>query len=200
VVFDAASGDLGASCHQSRLRRGVGLRANSGFTINLEAIKLANGGRAVQSFSGVAAMNFAGCENADSQIEFHVLIDGAPAYRRLISSAGNLAEPFIIQIPSQARTLTIASLEANNYFCDQLVVADASLMIAGANDLDEDRLPDICRCVADFNRDGGVDGADVEAFFLSWSAAEPFADVNLDGGIDGEDVEVFFARWQQGGC
>ena len=184
----------------SILRRGVGLRANSGFTINLEAIKLANGGRAVQSFSGVAAMNFAGCENADSQIEFHVLIDGAPAYRRLISSAGNLAEPFIIQIPSQARTLTIASLEANNYFCDQLVVADASLMIAGANDLDEDRLPDICRCVADFNRDGGVDGADVEAFFLSWSAAEPFADVNLDGGIDGEDVEVFFARWQQGGC
>ena len=55
-------------------------------------------------------------------------------------------------------------------------------------------------CPADFNRDGGVDGADVEAFFAAWEAAEPDADVNQDGGIDGGDVGGFFEAWQAGGC
>ena len=55
-------------------------------------------------------------------------------------------------------------------------------------------------CAADFNRDGGIDGQDVEAFFLAWSAGEAIADVNEDGGIDGQDVEYFFVRWEQGGC
>lgn len=55
-------------------------------------------------------------------------------------------------------------------------------------------------CAADFNADGGVDGADVEAFFAAWTAAEAPADVNLDGGIDGADVEAFFIVWTAGGC
>ncbi len=55
-------------------------------------------------------------------------------------------------------------------------------------------------CPADFNADGGVDGSDVEAFFLAWAAAEPSADVNLDGGVDGQDVEAFFTAWARGGC
>ncbi|MBL8999823.1 MAG: hypothetical protein JNK25_01650 [Phycisphaerae bacterium] len=55
-------------------------------------------------------------------------------------------------------------------------------------------------CPADFNGDGGVDGGDVEAFFLAWESAEASADVNRDGGIDGGDVEFFFVRWEAGGC
>ncbi|MBX3409156.1 MAG: hypothetical protein KF859_04650 [Phycisphaeraceae bacterium] len=55
-------------------------------------------------------------------------------------------------------------------------------------------------CVADFNQDGGVDGADVEAFFLSWEAGDTPADVNQDGGVDGADVEYFFVQWEAGGC
>ncbi|MBX3409535.1 MAG: hypothetical protein KF859_06575 [Phycisphaeraceae bacterium] len=55
-------------------------------------------------------------------------------------------------------------------------------------------------CPADFNQDGGVDGGDVEAFYLAWEAADPSADVNRDGGVDGNDVEVFFIAWQAGGC
>ncbi|MBL9001114.1 MAG: hypothetical protein JNK25_08255 [Phycisphaerae bacterium] len=56
-------------------------------------------------------------------------------------------------------------------------------------------------CAAgDFNQDGGVDGADVEAFFLAWENADPSADVNQDGGIDGRDVETFFLAWEAGGC
>ena len=55
-------------------------------------------------------------------------------------------------------------------------------------------------CPADFNVDGGVDGADVDAFFAAWEAGESSADVNCDGGIDGGDIDVFFPAWENGGC
>jgi hypothetical protein len=55
-------------------------------------------------------------------------------------------------------------------------------------------------CVADFNQDGGVDGADCGAFFFAWENAEPRTDVNHDGGIDGSDVSAFFEQWESGGC
>ncbi len=55
-------------------------------------------------------------------------------------------------------------------------------------------------CPADFNQDGGVDGADVESFFVAWQNGLPEADVNEDGGIDGSDVATFFLAWQAGGC
>jgi hypothetical protein len=53
---------------------------------------------------------------------------------------------------------------------------------------------------ADFNQDGGVDGADIEAFFAVWQTGSPDADVNGDGGVDGSDVERFFCYWETGGC
>jgi hypothetical protein len=55
-------------------------------------------------------------------------------------------------------------------------------------------------CPADFNQDGGVDGGDVQAFFLAWQAGDPSSDVNQDGGVDGSDVQTFFIAWQNGGC
>jgi hypothetical protein len=56
------------------------------------------------------------------------------------------------------------------------------------------------RCVADYNQDGGVDGGDVEAFFLDWEAGHSNADVNEDGGVDGGDVETFYVAWESGEC
>ncbi len=53
-------------------------------------------------------------------------------------------------------------------------------------------------CPADFNRDGGVDGGDVGAFFAAWEIGVVEADVNLDGGVDGQDLFSFFERWQAG--
>jgi hypothetical protein len=55
-------------------------------------------------------------------------------------------------------------------------------------------------CPADFNADGGVDGADVVDFFAAWEAGESSSDVNQDGGVDGGDIDVFFAAWEAGGC
>jgi len=54
--------------------------------------------------------------------------------------------------------------------------------------------------VADFNRDGGVDGGDIESFLTAWEANIGAADVNNDGGIDGGDLEMFFTYWALGGC
>ena len=55
-------------------------------------------------------------------------------------------------------------------------------------------------CAADFNRDGGVDGSDVAAFFFAWECGGDGADVNEDGGTDGADIEAFFTVWEAGGC
>ncbi|MFZ4431188.1 MAG: immunoglobulin domain-containing protein, partial [Phycisphaerales bacterium] len=53
-------------------------------------------------------------------------------------------------------------------------------------------------CLADFNRDGGVDGEDLFAFFMAWEGGLAEADTNQDGGIDGRDVNAFFAKWEAG--
>lgn len=55
-------------------------------------------------------------------------------------------------------------------------------------------------CAADFNEDGGIDGADPVAFYEAWEAGEGCADANQDGGVDGEDVVRFFRLWEAGGC
>lgn len=55
-------------------------------------------------------------------------------------------------------------------------------------------------CPADFDQSGGVDGADVESFFLAWEAGQATADTNHDGAVDGDDVQVFFGVWEAGGC
>jgi len=57
-----------------------------------------------------------------------------------------------------------------------------------------------CFCPADYNRDGGVDGGDIEGFFSEWEGGTGCADVNADGGIDGGDIERFFLLWEAGGC
>ncbi len=56
------------------------------------------------------------------------------------------------------------------------------------------------RCPADYNHDGGIDGADVQVFFMDWEGGLARADVNQDGGVDGADVEAFYAIWEVGSC
>jgi hypothetical protein len=60
--------------------------------------------------------------------------------------------------------------------------------------------PSCAPCAADYNQDGGVDGADIASFFPDWTNAADCADVNADGGVDGGDIESFFVVWQRGGC
>ena len=55
-------------------------------------------------------------------------------------------------------------------------------------------------CPADFNRDGGIDGADIAAFFDAWETGDLSADVNLDHMLDNSDIDAFFLAWEAGGC
>jgi O-acetyl-ADP-ribose deacetylase (regulator of RNase III) len=55
-------------------------------------------------------------------------------------------------------------------------------------------------CPAYFNRDGGIDGSDVEAFFRGWESRVATAAVKEDGGVDNGDVERFLVARERGGC
>jgi hypothetical protein len=97
-------------------------------------------------------------------------------------------------------------------YCDQLFnsaqpapapgwVYAFSLRLDCDSDGEEDTREECIQCqAADYNQDGGVDGPDIEAFFIDWEAGLPAADVNQDGGVDGGDVQTFFIAWEAGGC
>lgn len=114
-----------------------------------------------------------------------VLDDGVTPWGSQVSGAG-----------TGAMQISGAALEdAGTYVCTvtnpcgSAASADAVLSVR-----------DCSFCPADFNQDGGVDGGDVEAFFVAWQSGDASSDVNLDGGIDGADVETFFRAWEAGGC
>ena len=89
---------------------------------------------------------------------------------------------------------------ANMLFSDE-AMTDAQVLALGgvsARGIMFPREPEAC--IADYNADGGVDGADIEAFFTDWEQGLPGADVNFDGGVDGSDIETFFITWEAGGC
>lgn len=55
-------------------------------------------------------------------------------------------------------------------------------------------------CAADFDSNGGVDGADLAAFFTDYESGAQCADVDQNGGIDGADLAAFFTFYEAGGC
>ncbi|MBS0197483.1 MAG: hypothetical protein JSR77_12065 [Planctomycetes bacterium] len=89
---------------------------------------------------------------------------------------------------------------ANMLFSDE-AMTDAQIAALGGTSARGIMFPrPPARCVADYNADGGIDGGDVEAFFIDWSNGSAAADVNEDGGVDGADVEAFFTAWESGSC
>jgi hypothetical protein len=120
----------------------------------------------------------------------NVLTAGATTYRwrkngvNIFNSqtySGALASTLVINVndPNDTGTYTLAVSNS----CGSEVSAAATVTVS---------------CLADFTRDGGVDGDDVIQFFGLWDANASTADVNLDGGIDGDDVITFFDRWDRG--
>jgi len=81
--------------------------------------------------------------------------------------------------------------------CRSVTSNEATLTILGPSD---PACTSCSPCAADYNSDGGVDGSDVDTFFIDWVQAATCADVNQDGGVDRSDVDTFFASWVAGGC
>lgn len=103
---------------------------------------------------------------------------------------------------SYQRVKLLGTAPAGTAIARCLIRFDQPALAAGAAFFDDVVFgPISCSyCLADFNQDGGVDGADVEAFFLVWESGHPDADANQDGGVDGADVETFYQMWERGGC
>jgi hypothetical protein len=125
---------------------------------------------------------------APNDDEFEILSD-----RRTIRFLGSVGVDV-----DQVRVITAAARDCNaNGRPDSCDIGEGSSL-----DLNSDGFPDECgeRCIPDFNNDGGVDGSDLGAFFVSWEAGDAAADVNRDGGIDGADIATFYFMWQRGVC
>ena len=127
--------------------------------------------------------------------EFSVTAPGATAFRwykdeQPLEDGGN-----IFGADTDALTISPAMFDdAGTYYCTASgACGDAS---SDPATLTVDPPP----CYADFNQDGGIDGADVEAFFYAWEMGDSSSDVNQDGGMDGADVETFFLAWEAGDC
>ncbi len=128
-------------------------------------------------------------------VSFTVVAGGATDYQWLfnggaLSDGGNISG-------ATTDTLTLSpttAADAGFYSC--IVSSPCGRTSTNAASLTINPQP----CPADFNQDGGVDGADVSAFFEAWEAGESAADVNYDGGVDGADVDAFFLVWENGGC
>lgn len=113
--------------------------------------------------------------------------------------------PAVIEVTSNTSTkgrLDIASVPGDcTYLTWHDARADSNNIVAQA--VKPDGTLGACpgpACPADYNQDGGVDGQDIEAFYVDFEDGLLGADVNQDGGVDGSDVEYFFLRWEAGGC
>jgi fibronectin type 3 domain-containing protein len=127
--------------------------------------------------------------------QFTVVADGAGSYQWRkdgvnLSNGANITG-------ATTDTLTIlaaAQTDEGNYAC--FVTSRCGNATSNSARLTVDEFG----CPADYNNDGGIDGADIEAFFADWEGGDPAADVNQDGGVDGSDVSYFFEVWEAGGC
>lgn len=105
----------------------------------------------------------------------------------------------VFKILPGAAPLNYTDCNANDVPDDCDIVAGTSL------DANNDGVPDECSppcpvCAADFDQNGGVDGADLASFFFAYEAGAECADVDFNGGIDGADLATFFVAYEAGGC
>ncbi len=83
--------------------------------------------------------------------------------------------------------------------CNNDGIVDYGQILSGElADTDENGIPDVCECVADFNNDGSVNSQDMLAFLNAWAVGDSSADINGDGVINTQDVLAFLNLWSVG--
>ncbi len=81
--------------------------------------------------------------------------------------------------------------------CDSNLVIDSCQIANGAADINIDGVLDVCRCVADVNADGIVNGADLGIVISFWGPVTVFprADLTGDGVVNGSDLGILLSNW-----
>ncbi|MBL9001317.1 MAG: family 16 glycosylhydrolase [Phycisphaerae bacterium] len=155
-----------------------------------------------QTWAAYASFLNRGSDRMQGANTASLVIEWRTAGDQLISSVSAPALFASSMLDSYQRIKVIGTAPAGTAKARCLIRFDQPANAAGAAFFDDVVFgPVSCpSCIADFNEDGGIDGGDVEAFYLAWESGDGVADVNGDGGVDGSDVETFYAAWERGGC
>lgn len=122
-------------------------------------------------------------------LDDHILLEGVTDPLGNLAMTANLDD-----LPPEV------SLSPDYYFVTVQELSPAATFAYSVIHIDSGSTPPCPPCIADYNNDGGIEGADIESFFDDWESGNACADVNFDGGIEGADVEVFFSLWSAGSC
>jgi hypothetical protein len=85
--------------------------------------------------------------------------------------------------------------------CDKDGISDFCEIQAGAMDLNQNGIPDLCEGPTcrdvDLYRNGRIDGADLAALLSEWGPVTPAtnSDFDLDGLVNGSDLAFLLANW-----
>jgi beta-glucanase (GH16 family) len=155
-----------------------------------------------QTWAAYASFLNRGSDRMQGANTASLVIEWRTAGDQLIRADSALALSASSMLDSYQRVKVLGTAPAGTAKARCLIRFDQPASAAGAAFFDDAVFgPVQCpSCIADFNQDGGVDGADVEAFYFVWEMGHADADANGDGGVDGADVETFFAAWERGGC
>jgi hypothetical protein len=86
-------------------------------------------------------------------------------------------------------------LSLPNTDCDTDGQPDAAAVKADPTlDRNGDGLMDRCQCLADFNDDDQIDGADLSETLANWGLPGP-GDANFDGIVNGDDLALVLSAW-----
>lgn len=97
--------------------------------------------------------------------------------------------------PQECRAVRFRALVSNS--CGSVTSNFASVELLASNDASCSTCP---ACAADYDANGGIDGADLAAFFADYEGGVGCSDVDANGGVDGADLAAFFAAYEAGGC
>jgi hypothetical protein len=80
--------------------------------------------------------------------------------------------------------------------CDADGIGDACELADGAMDVNGNRVPDACECIADVFDDGFINGADLGILLSQWGQGEGAeGDINRDGVVNGADLSILLGTW-----
>lgn len=118
------------------------------------------------------------------------------------AAAALLAEYPRLAVVDQAGLIPYATMVSQGYFANSvdrnhlsnagyvaLASAELAALVAAGTSL---------TCIGDYNRDGGVTGDDLDAFFIDYDLGLVSTDVNNDGGVSGDDITAFFVAYGTG--